>query len=75
MAKLPQFMNEQDEAAFWDTHDSAEFLDETEAVAIKFVDARPAKKQISLRLDPDVGDGTGSEDSNSLTQITGRTDL
>ena len=52
MAKLPQFVNEQDEAAFWDSHDSAEFLDETEAVDIKFIDARPTKKQISLRLDP-----------------------
>ena len=54
MAKLPQFANEQEEAAFWDTHDSAEFLDETEAVELKFVDARPTKKQISLRLDPAV---------------------
>lgn len=52
VAKLPQFVNEQDEAAFWDSHDSAEFLDETEAVDIKFIDARPTKKQISLRLDP-----------------------
>jgi predicted DNA binding CopG/RHH family protein len=54
MAKLPQFVNEQDEAAFWNSHDSVEFLDETEAVDIKFVDVRPTKKQISLRLDPVV---------------------
>jgi predicted DNA binding CopG/RHH family protein len=54
MAKLPQFVSEQDEAEFWDTHDSTDFLDETEAVDSTFVDARPAKKQISLRLDPAV---------------------
>ena len=52
VAKLPQFVNEQDEAAFWDSHDSAEFLDQTEAVDVRFVHARPTKKQISLRLDP-----------------------
>ncbi len=52
--ELPQFANEQEEAAFWDMHDSAEFLDETEAIELKFVDARPVKKQISLRLDPAV---------------------
>ena len=54
MAKLPQFACEQEEAAFWDTHDSAGLVDETEAVAVAFVDARPVKKQISLRLDPAV---------------------
>ena len=54
VAKLPQFTNEQDEAEFWETHDSAEFLNETEAVDVNFFDARKAKKQISLRLDPAV---------------------
>jgi predicted DNA binding CopG/RHH family protein len=54
MPKLPQFTNEQDEAAFWDAHDSTEFLPETETVDIKFIDARPTKKQISIRLEPAV---------------------
>ena len=39
---------------FWDTHDSTNFLEETESVDITFVDARPTMKQISLRLDPAV---------------------
>jgi len=51
MTKLPQFANEQEEAAFWDDHDSTEFLDETEPVNVTFIDARKPKKQISLRLD------------------------
>ena len=34
MSKLPTFTNEQEEAAFWDNHDSTEFLDETEAVEV-----------------------------------------
>jgi predicted DNA binding CopG/RHH family protein len=51
MSKLPTFATEQEEAEFWDTHDSTEFLDETEAVETRFVDQRPPKKQIAIRLD------------------------
>jgi predicted DNA binding CopG/RHH family protein len=54
MSKIPQFVNEQEEADFWATHDATEHLDETEPEQVVFVDARPPKKQISLRLDPDA---------------------
>ncbi len=54
--KIPQFKTEQEEADFWDSHNSTDFLDETEAVNVAFVDARPSMKQISLRLDPSVID-------------------
>lgn len=54
--KIPQFKTEQEEADFWDSHDSTDFLDETEAINVTFVDARPSMKQISLRLDPSVID-------------------
>ena len=54
--KIPQFKTEQEEANFWDSHDSTDFLDETDAVNVTFIDARPAMKQISLRLDPSVID-------------------
>ncbi len=56
MPKIPQFTSEQEEAEFWATHDATEFLDETTLVDEVFVDARPPKKQISLRMDPDVID-------------------
>ncbi len=56
MQKLPNFKNEQEESEFWDTHDSTDFLAETEPVDVIFVDARPTKKQISLRLEPVVID-------------------
>ncbi len=56
MKKISEFKTLQEEANFWDTHDSTDFLDETEAVNVTFVDARPAMKQISLRLDPSVID-------------------
>ena len=51
---MPKFANAQEEADFWDTHDSTEFLGVTEPVAVTFVDARPTKQQISLRLEPAV---------------------
>jgi predicted DNA binding CopG/RHH family protein len=56
MPKLPEFKSEQEEAEFWATHDSTEFLDNTEPVDVTFVDARPLKKQISLRLDAETID-------------------
>ncbi len=54
MSRLPKFTSEQEEALFWDTHNSTEFLDDTEPVDVAFVDARPTKKLITLRLDPGV---------------------
>ena len=54
--KIPQFKTEQEEAEFWDSHNSIDFLDETDSVKVTFVDARPAMKQISLRLDASVID-------------------
>lgn len=52
MAKLPQFTSDQEEAEFWDTHDSTEFLAETEPMEVQFVDRRPVKQQITIRLEP-----------------------
>ena len=51
MAKTPQFATDQEESEFWDTHDSTDYLDDTTEVDVTFVDARPRKEQISLRLD------------------------
>lgn len=56
MSKLPQFASEQEEAEFWATHNSTQYLDDTEPVDVTFVDVRPPKKQISLRLDADTID-------------------
>ena len=56
MTKLPKFASEQEESEFWDSHDSTDFLAETEPVDMKFIDTRGPKKQISLRLDQGVID-------------------
>lgn len=50
--KLPDFETAEAEAAFWEGHSAAPYLDQMETV--EFEVARPRKKQISIRFDPDV---------------------
>ena len=47
MKKIPKFKSEKEEADFWATHDSIDYLSETKEVNF----ARPNKKLVSLRLD------------------------
>ena len=49
MKKIPKFKTEKEEAGFWATHDSTEYLSETKEVRVKFT--RPKKKLVSLRLE------------------------
>ncbi len=49
MKKIPKFKSEKEEADFWATHDSINYLSETKEVKAKFT--RPKKKLVSLRLD------------------------
>ena len=48
--KIPKFKNEQEEAKFWNTHDSTEYLDWSKAVKISFPNLKPTTQTISLRL-------------------------
>jgi predicted DNA binding CopG/RHH family protein len=49
-SKIPKFKSFEEEAKFWDTHDTTEFLDELkEAKNIKFI--KPRKRLISVRMD------------------------
>lgn len=49
MKRIPKFKSEKEEAAFWATHDSTDYLEDTKEVKAKFT--RPKKKLVSLRLD------------------------
>jgi len=49
MKKIPKFKTEKEEADFWATHDSTDYLSGTREVKAKFM--RPKKKLVSLRLD------------------------
>jgi predicted DNA binding CopG/RHH family protein len=49
MKKIPKFKSEKEEAEFWATHDSADYLEDTKEIKVGFT--RPKKKLVSLRLD------------------------
>jgi predicted DNA binding CopG/RHH family protein len=52
MRTIPEFANQEEEAAFWDTHDFTEFWDELEPVKVKF--AKNLSKGITVRFDEDT---------------------
>lgn len=47
---IPEFASEAEEEAFWETHDSTEYLDWTKAQRIVLPNLKPSTKTISLRL-------------------------
>lgn len=47
---IPEFENEDDEREFWATHDSADYLDWSQAETAVFPKLKPSTKTISLRM-------------------------
>lgn len=50
LKQIPEFRSEVEEREFWETHDSAEYLDWSKAKTAKFPNLKPSTKTISLRL-------------------------
>lgn len=50
LKQIPEFSSETEERAFWETHDSTEYLDWSKAKTAKFPNLKPSTKTISLRL-------------------------
>ena len=48
--QLPDFTSQDEERAFWATHDSADYLDWNQAKPMVFAKLKPSIKTISLRL-------------------------
>lgn len=48
--KTPEFKSEAEERAFWETHDSTEYVDWKQANRAQFPNLKPSTKTISLRL-------------------------
>jgi len=46
----PEFATEAEERAFWESHDSSDYLDWTQAQRGQFPNLKPSTKTISLRL-------------------------
>ena len=49
VSKIPKFRNEAEEARFWDTHDSTEFLEDFKPARLTFARRKP-KVLVSVRL-------------------------
>ena len=49
---IPEFANEAEEALFWQTHDSTDYVEWSKAMAkpVTFANLQPSLKSISLRL-------------------------
>jgi predicted DNA binding CopG/RHH family protein len=47
---IPQFSNEEEEQVFWESHDSAVYLDCSKAHSVVLPNLKPTTKTISLRL-------------------------
>lgn len=50
--RIPKFSTKEDEAEFWDTHDTTDFENEFRPVDVKV--AKSLSKGITIRLDPDT---------------------
>ena len=50
MKKIPKFDNEIDEAKFWESNNSTEYLDWSKSKQVDFPNLKPSVKTISIRL-------------------------
>lgn len=47
---IPEFSSEAEEQAFWEKHDSSEYLDWSKAKKLQFSRLKPSTQSISIRL-------------------------
>ena len=48
--KIPEFKDEAEERAFWESHESNEYVDWNRAAAVELPNLKPSTRTISLRL-------------------------
>jgi len=48
--KVPKFKTEDEERAFWENHDSSDYVDWKQAESVSMPNLKPSTKTISLRL-------------------------
>ena len=51
---IPAFKSEAEERAFWENHDSTDYVDWSKAKRVRFPNLKPSTKAISLRLPVDL---------------------
>jgi predicted DNA binding CopG/RHH family protein len=50
LKNIPQFKTDEEEAEFWDTHDTTDYIDWSKAQKVVFTNLKPSTQSISLRL-------------------------
>lgn len=50
LKKIPTFKSDEEEADFWDTHDTTDYIDWSKAKQVVFTNLKPSTQSISLRL-------------------------
>ena len=48
--QIPKFKNEDEERAFWDTHDSTEYVDWAKGKRVTLSNLKPSTRTISIRM-------------------------
>ena len=51
---IPNFSSQEEEKAFWEIHDSSEFMDWREAKKVRFPKLQKSAKTISIRMPVDM---------------------
>lgn len=51
---IPDFESEAEERAFWESHDSTDYVDWSKAEPVRFPNLKPSSKSISLRIPLDL---------------------
>ena len=51
---IPRFRSEAEERAFWESHDTTDYVDWSKARRVRFPDLKPSTTSISLRLPVDL---------------------
>jgi predicted DNA binding CopG/RHH family protein len=54
---IPKFADEAEERAFWESHDSTDYVDWSKAKRVRFPNLKPSTTAISLRLPVSLLDG------------------
>ena len=52
--KIPKFKSPAEESAFWEKHDTADYIDWSKAQKVRLVNLKPSTRTISLRLPDDL---------------------
>ena len=51
---IPVFESEAEEQVFWESHDSSDYVDWSQAERVRFANLKPSTQAISLRLPVDL---------------------